>query len=469
METNRIITLAADVFFVDGTPFLTTVARHMKFVTAEHVPVRTATNLSKHITQVLEVYKRAGFVVRTILMDGEFEKIRPLLPNLECNTTAAKEHVSEAERTIRTIKERTRGLLATLPFSHMPRRMKIEFVYFIVLWLNAFPIKSGILSTFSPRELLVRWHLDYKKHCRVLPGTYCEVHDEPVPTNTMTPRTHECIDLGPTGNLQGSIKFYCLTTGRVLKRRSFTPMPMPDRVIRRVNTIGEHEGQGRTFRFLNRRKEPYEWADSVPEDDPEFQGLLENEDEAPYPDISAELPGVALAIEEHDFTPVTDEPEDKFRDLAGAALHNAGIDADQQIHAALNANNEHRAPAIIEANNDKIMSEVTFDTLSLPNAGLSIADALGATLGDRNNDTIIPTIVADDNNAHNPQSRYPTRALRSVIGNQPYDAFAPRVAFLQLGTTRAHRYVLEAEQLLRMSKEEKNVCNNCVECCADSR
>ncbi len=74
VETNRIITLAADVFFVDGTPFLTTVVRRMKFVTAEHVPVRTATNLSKHIAQVLEVYKRAGFVVRTILVDGEFEK-----------------------------------------------------------------------------------------------------------------------------------------------------------------------------------------------------------------------------------------------------------------------------------------------------------------------------------------------------------------------------------------------------------
>jgi hypothetical protein len=34
----------------------------------------------------------------------------------------------------------------------------------------------------------------------------------------------------------------------------------------------------------------------VPEDDPEFQGLLENEDEAPYPDISAKLPEVALAM-----------------------------------------------------------------------------------------------------------------------------------------------------------------------------
>ena len=67
------ITLAADVFFVDGTAFLLTVARMMKFVTAEHVPVRTAMSLSKHLKH-LEVYRRAGFVVRTILMDGEFEK-----------------------------------------------------------------------------------------------------------------------------------------------------------------------------------------------------------------------------------------------------------------------------------------------------------------------------------------------------------------------------------------------------------
>ncbi len=181
LESNRMITLAADVFFVDGTPFLLTVARCLKFVTAEHVLVRTVRILSKHIKQVLEVYKRAGFIVRTILMDGEFEKIKPHLPTVECNTTAAKEHVSEAERTIRTLKERTRGLMATLPFSHIPRRIKIEFVYFIVLWFNAFPVKSGISATYSPRELLLRWQLDYKKHCRVLPGTYCEVHDELFP------------------------------------------------------------------------------------------------------------------------------------------------------------------------------------------------------------------------------------------------------------------------------------------------
>ena len=58
-------------------------------------------------------------------MDREFEKIKSLMPTVECNTTAAKELVSEGEQTIRMAKERICGLLATLPFSHIPKRMKI--------------------------------------------------------------------------------------------------------------------------------------------------------------------------------------------------------------------------------------------------------------------------------------------------------------------------------------------------------
>jgi hypothetical protein len=121
VDANKALTLAADVFFVDGTAFLLTVAQRIKFVTAEHLPVRTALSLSKHMKRVLDVYGRAGFRVRTILMDGKFEKLKPLMPSVECNTTAAKEHVSEAERTIRTLKEQVRGLLNTLPFENLPR------------------------------------------------------------------------------------------------------------------------------------------------------------------------------------------------------------------------------------------------------------------------------------------------------------------------------------------------------------
>ncbi len=146
------------------------------------------------------------------------------MPTVECNTMMSKEHISKAEKTIRMLKEQTHELIMALPFCYILWQMKIKFIYFTVLWLNAFLVKTGILSIYSPRELLVRWCLDYKKHCKVLPGTYCKVHDKPVPSNTMMARTHEGIVLGSTGNLHGSVKFYRLTTWRVLKRRSFTAM-----------------------------------------------------------------------------------------------------------------------------------------------------------------------------------------------------------------------------------------------------
>ena len=39
VEQNKMVTLAVDVFFVDGTAFLMTISRRIKFITAEHVPV----------------------------------------------------------------------------------------------------------------------------------------------------------------------------------------------------------------------------------------------------------------------------------------------------------------------------------------------------------------------------------------------------------------------------------------------
>ena len=85
------------------------------------------------------------------------------MPIIKCNATAAKENVSKVERTIRMVKEQVRGLLAIQPLKHIPNRVKIDFVYFIMLWLNAFPVRTSILSKYSPQEPLVRWRLDYKK------------------------------------------------------------------------------------------------------------------------------------------------------------------------------------------------------------------------------------------------------------------------------------------------------------------
>ena len=105
---------------------------------------------------------------------------------------------------------------------------------------------------------------------------------------------------------------------------------------------------------------------------------------------------------------------------------------------------------MVEAKDDKIVYEIKFN---LPDAGLqpTVGDPV-VVLGDDRNDNTDVVIPVDT--ATNGQG-YQTRACRSAIENQPYDTFTPCTTFLQLGPAQAHRSVLEANRLARMTKEER--------------
>jgi hypothetical protein len=107
------------------------------------------------------------------MMDMEFEKLKPLMPHVALNTMATREHAGEIERKIRVIKERARGTFNTLPYKKLPRMMVIELLHFCVMWMNSFPVKSGISEKWSPRELVSRTKLDAKLYCIVPFGSYC--------------------------------------------------------------------------------------------------------------------------------------------------------------------------------------------------------------------------------------------------------------------------------------------------------
>ena len=144
----------------------------------------------------------------------EFNKVIPEMPQFNINTTAASENVAEIKRRIRIIKERCRATLSTLPFKKLPNIMTINLVHFSVFWLNVMPVKSGISTIFSPRELICHQKVNAKKWCKLLLfGEYVEAHEEPTVTNSMQPRTTPAICLGPTGNFQGLVNFICMETG----------------------------------------------------------------------------------------------------------------------------------------------------------------------------------------------------------------------------------------------------------------
>jgi hypothetical protein len=121
----------------------------------------------------------------TVMMDNNFKKLRSLVPILIMNTMAAKEHVLEVERQILLIKEQRREILNTLPLKKMPQVILIELIYHAVLWLNAFPTKTGLLAILLHCKIVYKHKLDFAKHYKAQFGTYCKAHKEPVLPNTM--------------------------------------------------------------------------------------------------------------------------------------------------------------------------------------------------------------------------------------------------------------------------------------------
>ncbi len=79
--------------------------------------------------------------------------------------------------------------------------------------------------------------------------------------------------------------------GKMVKQRAFTPYPMPDLVIRKVEIYGKSTVLPGSFDFANRNSILFEWneeMDEVPE------GNVKIKDVVLYPFLAAEHPGVIL-------------------------------------------------------------------------------------------------------------------------------------------------------------------------------
>ena len=190
--------------FINKIPFLISVSQNLKFTTVQWICGRSAATLVQGLRSIAKIYKNCGFEIKTAFMDGEFESLRPLL-NFTLNITATNKHILEVEQMIRIVKERARAIFSVLPFKHIPARMMVELIKFVVLWINAFPSHSGISASVSPQEMVIGYRRDYPKHCQMPFGGFAHFHEDLDTTNNVEQsRTLPAICLGPTGNLQGT-------------------------------------------------------------------------------------------------------------------------------------------------------------------------------------------------------------------------------------------------------------------------
>ena len=145
----------------------------------------------------------------------------------------ARSHVPTAEREIRLVKERCRATMAGVPFN-VPIDMIRYLVTGVVSSLNS-TLREG--QTVSPRELFTGVKADATKDLRAAFGDYAQAHILTEPRNGPQPRTVGCVLMCATGNNQGSYFAFNLNTGKVLSVDRWTPLPMPDQVIDRLNQI----------------------------------------------------------------------------------------------------------------------------------------------------------------------------------------------------------------------------------------
>jgi hypothetical protein len=258
---------------VSKMPFLGTMSCTIKFGTVAWLKNAKSDTILANMTAAHNMYIKRGFLLEIIEADGQFEPLHGALEALgvTLNKCSREEHVPVAERRICTLKERCQCICNTLQSTKFPGMLIVQMVSTCYFWLNIYPRTNGVSRNISPRKLITGVKIDYKKHIRAEFGECVQVHEEH--NNTMQTRTTGVIARKPTGNAQGGHWFYSLTTGPMLDRRQWTPLPMPADVIERINVLAKARPAGLTF--TNMRNEVYDHdaesdSDSDSDDDSDY-------------------------------------------------------------------------------------------------------------------------------------------------------------------------------------------------------
>ncbi len=125
-------------------------------------------------------------------------------------------------------------MVYSLPVNALSPVVLVNGMLFVTKQLNLFPVKGGISTQFSPKQIMTGKVVHYK-FCSVPFGQYCQISEEGTPRNSLTAWTQGAIAIGPSGNVQGGHIFYTLNTASIVVQRDWKALPMPQSVIDCLN------------------------------------------------------------------------------------------------------------------------------------------------------------------------------------------------------------------------------------------
>ena len=268
------ISLYIDIFFVNKIPFFHTKSGKINFLTTQVLQSRSALQIIKGLLIVKKIYKDRGFIITDVHGDNEFniKKLKEVLSPTNLHLCAQDEHVPIIERSIRTVKERSRSTTHALPFRRFPRILTVNLVEAMTSWLNAFPTTTGVSQSISPATIVLGKMAPDVGNKTIGFGQYAMVHFGT--KNNMRQRSIEGIALRPSNENNG-FYFMSLRTGHEIHSNNWDELPLDEWAIQQVEKLAEQEGQP----LIPDKSPLFEWAPGVPIED--IDGVDEIHDPEP--------------------------------------------------------------------------------------------------------------------------------------------------------------------------------------------
>ena len=111
LEKHSKIELCMDIMYVNGVGLMTAIDRTIKYRSVEYIESKESQGHLRALSALLSRYSKAGYYVHMVYCDREFKPIfKDAWDQLELtiNYANTNDHVAEAERNNRFLKERFR-------------------------------------------------------------------------------------------------------------------------------------------------------------------------------------------------------------------------------------------------------------------------------------------------------------------------------------------------------------------------
>ena len=207
----------------------------------------------------MALYNNRGFSIEACRGDNEFNlhALRETFPTLTFEIYGRNEHVGKVERSIRTIRDRSRGICLDQPYKMYPKIMIHGLITNVNYWLNQFPNKNSASTTVSPAGIVLGRNKPDLSKKLISFGSYAIVHVQS--SSGMKARSIPAIGLYPS-NVAGGSYFMSLLTGKRIHAYEWDELPVSDEVVAAVEKFAKDEGAS----ILTDGCPPFEWKPGIP-------------------------------------------------------------------------------------------------------------------------------------------------------------------------------------------------------------